>query len=117
MTIPMTTQGAANSVQGPKGGLQSATTTTPVVFDLRAYAGLWVRVKGTGADHYAVFGAAAAAQTIDATTATLAASAPLATAPDDLEDSVAEHWLVDGDKPYLTVQCVTGTGYFRIRRS
>lgn len=65
-SIPMATQGAADSVQPVHGGLCADTTTAAAEMDLRLWVGRYVRIHAIGADCYYLW-AKDTGQTIDET--------------------------------------------------
>lgn len=105
--MPQASRGAAESVQGPRGLLVLALTTTEDDVDLSAWAGRYVRVRIEGCDAYYSMHAATGA-VIDETDTTGALTV------DYLADGGQDDFIVDPDYPWLAVKAKAGSGYARV---
>lgn len=114
---PIATEGAAQSVQPSQGGLYLTTSTVAGEFDLRKWAGRYVKIRAIGADHYFLWAEDTGATIDETATASAAAippSATMATIPDELLSGEFVHQLVHPKYPFLREKTKTGTGGMRV---
>lgn len=114
---PIVTEGAAVSVQASQGGLYLTSSTTAAEFDLRKWAGRYVKIVAEDADTYFLFAEDAGA-TIDATATASAAvippSATMATIPDLLLAGTSVPQVVHPKYGYLRFKTKAGAGGVRV---
>jgi hypothetical protein len=117
MGKPQASQGAVNSVQAPQGGLFGATSTTAISFDLRAWAGRYVKLTVEDQPHFYLAASATGGSLAPTPADALNAASPNAAIPDYLAAGGTVHFLVDAAFPFLRVATTTGTGKARVFRS
>ena len=113
---PVASEGAANSVQGPQGGLCQATSGTAVSFDLTSWAGRYVKLTCETTDCFYLCAATTGATIDETATASSAASAD-ATIPQLLAAGQSTDFLVDLAYPFLRVKTGGTAGKARVTRS
>lgn len=107
MSLPQASRGAADSVQGPRGLVVVALTTSAAYADLSAWAGRYVRLRVEGCNAYYSMHAATSAA-IDETDTSGALTV------DYLADGGQDDFLVDAAFPHLAIKAKADTGYARI---
>lgn len=112
---------ASDIVTGAQGGLQKNNVGTgETSFVVTTWKGRYIKISAQGARVFYVF--APTAITIAPDTETLDAAAPLATAPDVLEDGASVQELVpaaatETGAMFLRVRTETGTAAVRVRNA
>lgn len=107
MSVPQASRGAAESVQGPRGLLVLALTTSAGELNLTAFANRYVRLRIEGCEVYFSMQAATGA-TIDET------ATSGATTVDFLPAGGQDDFLVDERYPFLRIKAKADTGYARV---